>query len=378
MLLILVVTCSEIAVVLCYFQLCNEDYEWWWRSFLTAGSSGFYLFAYSIMYFFTQVRSRGGARATPRATRQAPPTMCTVHSRACPRVDAAGHHRLRADAHLLHLHVRLRYALLRHHRHHRLLLVLLVRVGHLRRHQGRLAAEPSARSEPGQRGGRRGGITPREVTAALGARRSDDVFCVVCACDRVVRCVRVRVGRAWLVVGAGPVLPLRHVWKMAVAPYLPSATLTEFAERSCTEAMLALRRGAALGARVAGRRTLCAPALSTETLQTTIADCKEKMESKYAAPYTPEQLSADLETGSVDSSALKEMFGFNETLMKVGQLPLQLTLSPWLPASIAHHPPTRRWRVPPPPPLRGAIPRPTPCRFRPQLTDRLLTARISK
>jgi transmembrane 9 superfamily protein 2/4 len=27
-LLILVVTCSEIAVVLCYFQLCNEDYEW--------------------------------------------------------------------------------------------------------------------------------------------------------------------------------------------------------------------------------------------------------------------------------------------------------------------------------------------------------------
>ena len=54
-LLILVVTCSEIAIVLCYFQLCNEDYQWWWRSFLTAGSSGLYLFAYSIMYFFTQL-----------------------------------------------------------------------------------------------------------------------------------------------------------------------------------------------------------------------------------------------------------------------------------------------------------------------------------
>ena len=27
----------------------------WWRSFLTAGSSGLYLFAYSIMYFFTQL-----------------------------------------------------------------------------------------------------------------------------------------------------------------------------------------------------------------------------------------------------------------------------------------------------------------------------------
>ena len=54
-LLILVITCAEISIVLCYFQLCNEDYHWWWRSFLTAGSSGLYLFAYSIMYFFTQL-----------------------------------------------------------------------------------------------------------------------------------------------------------------------------------------------------------------------------------------------------------------------------------------------------------------------------------
>ncbi|KAL1523795.1 hypothetical protein AB1Y20_018718 [Prymnesium parvum] len=54
-LLILLLTCAEISIVLCYFQLCNEDYNWWWRSFLTAGSSGLYLFAYSIMYFFTQL-----------------------------------------------------------------------------------------------------------------------------------------------------------------------------------------------------------------------------------------------------------------------------------------------------------------------------------
>jgi len=54
-LLILVITCAEISIVLCYFQLCNEDYNWWWRSFLTSGSSGLYLFAYSIMYFFTQL-----------------------------------------------------------------------------------------------------------------------------------------------------------------------------------------------------------------------------------------------------------------------------------------------------------------------------------
>jgi len=54
-LLILLITCAEISIVLCYFQLCNEDYHWWWRAFLTAGSSGFYLFAYSILYFFTQL-----------------------------------------------------------------------------------------------------------------------------------------------------------------------------------------------------------------------------------------------------------------------------------------------------------------------------------
>ena len=58
-LLILLITCAEISIVLCYFQLCNEDYNWWWRAFLTAGSSGLYLFAYSVMYFFTQLEIVG-------------------------------------------------------------------------------------------------------------------------------------------------------------------------------------------------------------------------------------------------------------------------------------------------------------------------------
>uniref|UniRef100_A0A0D9WSN9 Transmembrane 9 superfamily member n=1 Tax=Leersia perrieri TaxID=77586 RepID=A0A0D9WSN9_9ORYZ len=52
---ILLVTCAEIAVVLCYFQLCGEDYEWWWRSYLTAGSSALYLFLYAAFYFFTKL-----------------------------------------------------------------------------------------------------------------------------------------------------------------------------------------------------------------------------------------------------------------------------------------------------------------------------------
>ncbi|CAH9093375.1 unnamed protein product [Cuscuta europaea] len=52
---ILIITCAEITIVLCYFQLCSEDYLWWWRSYLTSGSSAFYLFVYAGFYFFTKL-----------------------------------------------------------------------------------------------------------------------------------------------------------------------------------------------------------------------------------------------------------------------------------------------------------------------------------
>ncbi|KAL6140745.1 hypothetical protein ACLB2K_059041 [Fragaria x ananassa] len=52
---ILLITCAEITMVLCYFQLCSEDYHWWWRSYLTAGSSALYLLLYSAFYFFTKL-----------------------------------------------------------------------------------------------------------------------------------------------------------------------------------------------------------------------------------------------------------------------------------------------------------------------------------
>jgi len=48
---ILCLTCAEITMVLVYFQLCAEDYHWWWRSFLTAGSTAIYVFFYSAFYF---------------------------------------------------------------------------------------------------------------------------------------------------------------------------------------------------------------------------------------------------------------------------------------------------------------------------------------
>ncbi|KAL9649741.1 hypothetical protein ABK040_009556 [Willaertia magna] len=52
---ILVITSAEISIVFVYFQLCNEDYRWWWRSFLCSGSSALYLFLYSAFYYFTSL-----------------------------------------------------------------------------------------------------------------------------------------------------------------------------------------------------------------------------------------------------------------------------------------------------------------------------------
>jgi transmembrane 9 superfamily protein 2/4 len=47
------------ASLIVYPQLCNEDYQWWWRSFLSAGSSGGYLFLYSIWYFASKLSIEG-------------------------------------------------------------------------------------------------------------------------------------------------------------------------------------------------------------------------------------------------------------------------------------------------------------------------------
>eukprot|EP01061_Rhynchopus_euleeides_P013968 TRINITY_DN2423_c0_g2_i1.p1 TRINITY_DN2423_c0_g2~~TRINITY_DN2423_c0_g2_i1.p1 ORF type:complete len:639 (+),score=267.37 TRINITY_DN2423_c0_g2_i1:182-2098(+) len=51
--LILIVTCAEATIAMIYFQLTREDYNWWWRSFLTSGSYGVWLYIYCIFYYFT-------------------------------------------------------------------------------------------------------------------------------------------------------------------------------------------------------------------------------------------------------------------------------------------------------------------------------------
>jgi transmembrane 9 superfamily protein 2/4 len=49
--LLLLITCAEGSILLCYYQLCAENHRWWWYSFFTAGSTAFYMMAYSFVWF---------------------------------------------------------------------------------------------------------------------------------------------------------------------------------------------------------------------------------------------------------------------------------------------------------------------------------------
>ncbi|XP_027045956.1 transmembrane 9 superfamily member 4-like [Pocillopora damicornis] len=53
--LILASCVSQISIVMIYFQLCAEDYHWWWRSFFMSGSCSIYVFFYAVFYFVTKL-----------------------------------------------------------------------------------------------------------------------------------------------------------------------------------------------------------------------------------------------------------------------------------------------------------------------------------
>jgi hypothetical protein len=57
--IILVATCAETTILMCYFQLCNEDYRWWWRSMFASGSCAGYIFVYAIWYFVVELEIEG-------------------------------------------------------------------------------------------------------------------------------------------------------------------------------------------------------------------------------------------------------------------------------------------------------------------------------
>jgi len=61
---ILVIVTACITVALTYFQLSMEDYHWWWRSFISGGATGFFIFLYSCFYYFYRSRMSGFLQAT--------------------------------------------------------------------------------------------------------------------------------------------------------------------------------------------------------------------------------------------------------------------------------------------------------------------------
>jgi len=56
---ILLVVTACITVALTYFQLSMEDHRWWWNSFFTGGSTGIFIFIYSIFYYTYRSKMTG-------------------------------------------------------------------------------------------------------------------------------------------------------------------------------------------------------------------------------------------------------------------------------------------------------------------------------
>lgn len=57
--IVLVITCAETSILLCYLSLCNEDYRWWWKSFLSSAACSFYTVMYSLWYNLTELDMHG-------------------------------------------------------------------------------------------------------------------------------------------------------------------------------------------------------------------------------------------------------------------------------------------------------------------------------
>ncbi|XP_029385036.1 transmembrane 9 superfamily member 1 isoform X2 [Echeneis naucrates] len=53
-----------ISVALTYFLLSGEDYRWWWRSVLSTGSTGLFIFVYSVFYYRNRSSMSGLVQTT--------------------------------------------------------------------------------------------------------------------------------------------------------------------------------------------------------------------------------------------------------------------------------------------------------------------------
>ncbi|PNY27164.1 Transmembrane 9 superfamily member 1 [Tolypocladium capitatum] len=56
---LMIVVCAAATILMTYFLLCAETYNWQWRSFLAAGMSGGYIFMNCLLYLITKVKLGG-------------------------------------------------------------------------------------------------------------------------------------------------------------------------------------------------------------------------------------------------------------------------------------------------------------------------------
>jgi len=57
--IILNIVTACITIALTYFRLSMEDHRWWWSSFINGGSTGIFIYAYSIFYYLYRSRMSG-------------------------------------------------------------------------------------------------------------------------------------------------------------------------------------------------------------------------------------------------------------------------------------------------------------------------------
>jgi transmembrane 9 superfamily member 1 len=58
--IILLIVTAFVTMALTYFQLAMEHYRWWWRSFLSGGSTGIFVFLYAAFYYSERSEMSGG------------------------------------------------------------------------------------------------------------------------------------------------------------------------------------------------------------------------------------------------------------------------------------------------------------------------------
>ncbi|KAI9495121.1 Endomembrane protein 70-domain-containing protein [Zychaea mexicana] len=56
---LLAIATASVSVVLVFFQLCNEDYHWWWMSFAVGGASSLYMFVYAVVFYWIRTDIQG-------------------------------------------------------------------------------------------------------------------------------------------------------------------------------------------------------------------------------------------------------------------------------------------------------------------------------